>query len=36
MSWEAVKVGYDKIPAAAWQVPEGYQRWQPAAPAEAK
>jgi hypothetical protein len=36
MSWEAVKVGYDKVPPEAWQMPEGYQLWQPASPADAK
>lgn len=28
-SWEAVSTSSEKIPPAAWQVPEGYTRWQP-------
>jgi len=31
MTWEAVKVSSGKIPETAWAVPEGYQRWEPAA-----
>jgi len=30
-SWEAVGIQSGKIPPAAWQMPEGYTRWQPPA-----
>ena len=36
MSWKAVKIGYGKVPAEAWQMPAGYQLWRAEAPAEAK